>query len=369
MAVADSQGNDEPKLGKVLREDLRRDDLQRTLTRDFKELKEFYVDEVRKKKLAEMGWLKRWIYMIAWLLKSLFLKLTPLRRLLVVISLLLILFSSRFVIGVDDISTNNLVIVGGVLLLFILMLELKDKLLARSELEAGRAVQKALMPERKPSLPGWSLWLFARPANEVGGDFVDYMQIGENRFAVALGDVAGKGLRAALLMAKLQATLRALAPDFKTLDKLGSKINEIFHRDSLPNIFASLVYLELQSDSGLVRFLNAGHLPPIALKRGTIEVTPKGAPALGFLPKATYTEQHIELQPDDSLLVYSDGLTDARNEQGAFFGSQRLFELLPGLTRLPPEEVGGRLVAEIDQFIGDARTTDDLSLVILKREG
>ncbi len=321
MAATNSQADDEPKLGRILREDLRRGDLKRTLSRDLKELREFYLDEGRKKRLASMGWLKRLIYMAAWLLKSLFLKLTPLRRVLVVMSLFLILISRTVISSDNGVQTNNLGIVGGVLLLFILMLELKDKLLARSELEAGRAVQNALMPERKPSLPGWALWLFARPANDVGGDFVDYMEVGENRFGIALGDVTGKGLRAALLMAKLQATLRALAPDFKSLAELGAKINEIFHRDSIPSIFASLVYLELQSDSGLIRFLNAGHLPPIALRSGRIVETLKGAPALGILAKATYSEQHIELEAGDSLLVYSDGVTDAETNKVIFSGA------------------------------------------------
>src|SRR5512138_3275825 len=92
----------------------------------------------------------------------------------------------------------------------VLMLELKDKLLARSELEAGRTVQLALMPDRPPVVPGWDIWLYSRSANDVGGDLVDYLQIDPQRLGVMLGDVAGKGLPAALLMAKLQATLRAL---------------------------------------------------------------------------------------------------------------------------------------------------------------
>ena len=100
---------------------------------------------------------------------------------------------------------------GIAILLFILMLELKDKLLAREELEAGRAVQRALMPDSGPTIPGWDVSLFTRSANDVGGDLVDYVPLDDQRNGLVLGDVAGKGLPAALLMAKLQSTLRALA--------------------------------------------------------------------------------------------------------------------------------------------------------------
>lgn len=357
-----AKGTKEPRLGRTIIEDLGRGDFFRTISREFGELKEFYLDQDRKKRLGQMGRIKRWIFMSAWLLKSLFLKLTPARRILLLTSFLFLFIRVEAGRGRGEFMGLSLAI-----LLFILMLELKDKLVATSELEAGRTVQRALMPDRKPSVPGWTLWLLTRPANEIGGDLLDFLQVDRNRYGVALGDVAGKGLSAALVMAKLQATLRALAPDYAALSDLGAKINDIFRRDGLPYSFASLVYLELQSDSGHVRLLNAGHMPPIALKGSMIEEMPKGDPALGILPAVTYTEQHIELQKGDLLLVYSDGVTEARNAQGDFFGHQRLVELLPRLAGFSCEQVGERLLAEVDRFVGDAKANDDLSLVVLKR--
>lgn len=370
-----SKTNGEPKFSKTLLDDLktffkdlRGGELKRTLGQDFYELKEFYLDEERKNRLKAMGRFRRWIYMTTWLLKSLFMKLTPVRRILLLISLLFLIASRNIIYGDSNINVSiNFNVAAILMLLFILMLELRDKLLARSELEAGRSVQRALMPDKSPNVPGWSLWLFTRPANEVGGDVVDFQQITSNRFGVALGDVAGKGLGAALFMAKLQAILRALAPDFTSLSELGAKINEIFYRDGIPKNFASLVYLELQSTSDFVRVLNAGHMPPIALRGTTIKEMPKGAPALGISPKAIYTEQHIELEKGDYLLVYSDGLTEARNESGDFFGDQRLLELLPKLDGITTDKFGERLIADVDQFVGNARANDDLSLVVLRR--
>jgi len=174
-------------------------------------------------------------------------------------------------------------------------------------------------------------------------------------------------LRAALLTAKLQATIRALAPDFNSLSDLGDKLNHIFCRDSLPNLFASVVYAEIQPEHGLVRLLNAGHLPPLILRGGSIERTDKGGMALGLSPQATFNEQRFTLGTNDMLFVYSDGLTEAQNDQGTFFGESKLLELLPQLAPYPAQVVGEKLLAEVDRFIGDARAFDDISIAILKR--
>jgi hypothetical protein len=368
MIAKNSNDTAEPKLAQTLIQDMRRGDFKRTLRRDYSELKEFYLDNERKARLKNMGRIKRGFWMSWWLLKSLFFKLTPARRILLMISFFIILQSGTAGYEGESIRiTSDAGKIGFVVLLFVLMLELKDKLMAQSELEAGRSVQRALMPQQSPSVPGWELWLMTRPANEVGGDLVDYLEIGEDRYGIALGDVAGKGLKAALLMVKLQATLRALAADFTSLAGLGAKLNTILRRDGLPNSFASLVYLELQSGSGTVRLLNAGHMPPLILKDGVIQETAHGAVAIGVMSDATFTEQQIEFQRGDTLLIYSDGLTEAANAAGEFFGEQRVFALLGSFIGLSAPQIGERLVTAVDQFVGEARAHDDLSVIVLKR--
>ncbi|MFQ5571637.1 MAG: PP2C family protein-serine/threonine phosphatase [Rhodothermales bacterium] len=193
--------------------------------------------------------------------------------------------------------------------------------------------------------------------------------IEDNRLGIALGDVAGKGLGAAMFMAKLQSTLRAIAPNFESLAALGAQVNAIFRRDGLPSRFVSLVYLELEPNNGAVRLLNAGHLPPLVVRGETVEELPKGSPALGIMSDVDYTEQHVRLSEHDFLLVYSDGLTEARNEQGDFFETQRLKELLPSLSGLTARRTGERLLSAVKAFEGDTRPSDDLSLVLLKRTG
>ena len=367
MTSGNSTSDGQQNLGKTILNDFRRTDIQSSLQRDFSELKEFMLTEERQLRLKNMKQVKRWLFMAWWFLEGLFLKLTPARRILLLAAVFFL--ASNLTIESDRSGAHfeGFHVLGALILLFVLMLELKDKLLAHEELEAGHAVQNALMPERSPQVSGWSLWLYTRSANEVGGDLVDFIQMSADRVGITLGDVAGKGLRAALLTAKLQSTIRALAPDIYPLADLASKLNFIFCRDSLPNLFASVVYAELKPDSGSVRMVNSGHLPPLLLRGSVIEKTAKGGIALGLSPQATFVEQQLELGVGDILLIYSDGLTEARNLEGTFFGEQRVLDLLPQLNAYNAQQIGDRLLAEVDRFIGEARAWDDISIAILKR--
>src|SRR5262249_8330690 len=260
MATTESGIEHEPNLLRTLSQDARhlwkevqRNGLRRTIARTFLELQDFYLDDHARERLLGMGKVRRAFYLVAWLLKSLFFKLTPARRVLFALSVVLMWQATNIERqrGMTRISIH-FPFLGIATLLLILMLELKDKLVARSELEAGRSVQRALMPDPSPTIPGGDLWLFTRSANDVGGDLVDYVPVDNQRFGIALGDVAGKGLPAALLMAKLQATLRALAVEETSLAALGQKTNRILCRDGLPNRFATLVYLGVCARSGSV---------------------------------------------------------------------------------------------------------------------
>lgn len=360
--MPEKQNNSEPKVGQTFFEDLRRGDFFKNIKRDFKDLKEFYIDEGHQKQLSDMNRIKRWFFFSVWLFKSLFFKLTPTRRLLVVAGVIFL-----FVGGNSGVSTNGQVMLFVLILLFVLMLELKDKMLARSELEAGRSVQFALMPEESPKVSGWNIWLFTTPANDVGGDLVDFLKIDDSRYGIALGDVAGKGLGAALFMAKLQSTIRALAPDYPKLTDLASKINQIFHRDATANKFASLIYLVLGPDSDEIRLLNAGHFPPFIIKKNSITEDKKGDPALGIMKDTRFKEHTIKIKSGEGMCVYSDGVTEAMNEQEVFFGDARLRKLIEQADHKSAKETGQTILRQIHSFIGDASLTDDLSMIILYR--
>ncbi len=353
----------------VVWEQVGRVGVKQTFTSSLADLQEFFLTTHRRDRLAGMGRVKRTVYLGLWLLKAMFLKLTPPRRLLLVLSVWLMWQGGFRMDAGSTHVTFEFPFLAIAVLLLILMLELKDKLLARSELEAGRAVQLALMPVRAPALAGWDIWLYTRSANDVGGDLVDYLRIDAGRLGLALGDVAGKGLPAALLMAKLQATIRALAAQCVSLGELGAKVNRILNRDGLPNRFATLVYLEIAPGSGAVRLLNAGHMPPLLLNGPSVDELPRGSIALGIVGEADFAEQQADLGPGQALIVYSDGVTEAMNAAGEFFGDERLRAVLAGAGSATAEQAGMRVLAAADAFVAGARVFDDLSLLIVKRVG
>lgn len=368
MTAQTPRRDTEPRLRDTLRDDIQQGNYLRTFRKELHELKAFYISDVKHKRLQSMTPLKRGLYIAGWLGKGMLLKLTPFRRIVLVAGLVLLITSPVVVISEERVQITNLHLVGGAAILLVLMLELKDKLLARDELVAGQRVQRALLPEQTPSVPGWKVWIYSRPANEVGGDLIDFIKLGGNRFAIALGDVSGKGLQAALIMAKLQATLKALAPDFRSLAELVEKLNVIFYRDGLPNSFASLVFAEITSDSGSLRFVNAGHYPPILITAGEPKEMQKGDAALGLMASVKYQELQVGLGSGETFIIYSDGLTEARNERDEFFGVERLLTRLSSLKDRSPEEMGNALLGEVNFFARDASPNDDLSLVILRRE-
>ena len=358
----------EQKIFKTLKGDLRAGGFRKSIRAEFRELKEFMLNEQGKKRLSEMGWWRRWFFTAWWLLKSLFFKLTPVRRIVFTVGIFFLVIARSITVSSDQVQfRGDTQGIGVVCVLFVLLLELKDKLIAREELEAGRAVQQALMPETTPQIAGWNIWLFSRSANEVGGDLVDCVEVGEGKLGIVLGDVAGKGLRAALLMAKLQATVRAVAPDYSDLSELAAKLNGVFYRDSLKNMFASALYIEVTPNTDQIRLVNAGHLPPLIVHGKGYEVHLKGGPALGLMQAATYQEQQLSVKPGEIICLYSDGVTEAQNTSGVFFDVHRVGDFLEQSVDLPVHRIGSMIVAEIDRFIGEARCRDDVSLALIKR--
>jgi len=348
------------------------DDLKQTrwdqTFRELQQLYAFYLDDERRDELASMGRIRRAFSVLFWILKSLLLKLSPARRVMLLVALVFA------VVGWKKLEISSVVMDfdlrpwGFALLLIVLMLELRDKLLAKDEIAVARQVQLALHPDSHPVIPGWTVWSLSRPANDVGGDLVDYLELDGFRHAVVLGDVAGKGLGAALLTAKLQATLRALVPDATSLDELGARVDNILHRDGLANRYATLFFASVEHHSGRLLYLNAGHNPAFAVHADRTEKLSASSFPLGMMGTADYDEGSIEMAPGDLLVIYSDGLTEAENDAGEEFGGDRLEAMLPALRGLTPHEVGRAILDQVDDFLGDARLTDDLSLAIIVRD-
>jgi sigma-B regulation protein RsbU (phosphoserine phosphatase) len=347
-------------IGRTVLDDLKQGDLHRTVWRDLQDLYLFYLDDEDRARLRTMTRLQRSWKTVLWAAKSLVRNLPPGRRVLLLGAALAFAYGA-----LQGVSPWTLA--GFVLLLLVLMFELRDKLLARNELEVGRAVQLALLPAGNPELSGWEFWLYSRPANDVGGDLLDYLSLGDGRLQLALGDVAGKGLGAALLAAKLQSTLRAVSGGDADLAAIATRTNEIFCRDGLANRFATLVLLDLHADGGRVRLLNAGHMPPLHANGSSVATLPPVALPIGIMPDAVFSEQVLDVAVGDLVLVYSDGLSEAVNESEEMFGDDGVRSLTERLHGLPAAQVGNAILEELGRFVGGARPFDDLSFAVLRR--
>lgn len=367
--TSDKTNNTDPKLGRTLKDDFKHVDFIGEIKKEFRELKSFYIDEQKKERLKNMNRARGNLHVFVWLFKSLFFRLNPFRRILTVLGVVFLLFGE---IKTGNTGSGGVVVettmLGALMILFVLMLELKDKLLAKTELEGGRKVQKALLPDENPEISGWKVWLYSRPANEVCGDLVDYLKLSETHIGLTMADVAGKGLSAALMMSKLQSTIRAIANEKDSLSKFAQNVNHIFHRDSLPSLFASMLYIQVIPGKGKLKYVNAGHLPPLIIKGETIEEMPKGDAAIGIIKDSKFKEQRMDLKPGETLIVYSDGVTEAINEVGQFFGKERLINTIKRYHDLSVEKLGEAITKQVEMFSGEAPRSDDLSLIVLKRE-
>jgi len=344
---------------KTIKKDIQDSSKSTNITFDYFDTLDYYLSKEQKERLKKMSFLKKCFYIPIWLFKILFFKLTPGRRIVFVVSMaLLISRTSRY-----DYSPF-----GIVLIIFLLLLELKDKLIAKDELKAGHAVQMAFMPEQSPIIPGYQVFLFTKPANNVGGDMIDYIQLNDTTYGIAIADISGKELGAALHMVKLQAILRTVVSDFKSLSKLGEKINTIFCRDTGKKRFASMLYLELSTKSNKVRFVNAGHFPPIKVSQNNIVTFSKGQAALGLSKGIKYKEQQLELNSGEVVILYSDGVTEAMNTKGQFFNETRLNSIVKHTAYKTASEIGAIILKEVKDFVGSAKIHDDLSLVVIKKD-
>lgn len=363
--MSDSQGrfknviDDASRYTQSVIDDFASRDIPDTLRRDFRETYDFYVSDGERQRLATMGTFQRSVFSTWYIFRGLFLKLSPVRRLILVLATILAWG------GVTDGGEDTFM--GFIVLLFVLGLELKDKTQARVELQEGRAVQLAIMPVTTPELDGWEIWMHSTPANDVGGDLVDHISLGDGRVGLTLGDVAGKGLPAALMAAKLQATLRAIAPDVDDLATRASKVNRIIRRDGLPNLFVSMLHADVTANSGQVDFVNAGHHPPLHIHEDGLKELDRGNPAIGLSVDSAFNAQSVQLSGSDLLVFYTDGVTEARNEIGRFFSDERFLDLVKHCHGMSAHALGDRIIEAVSGFVQTARQSDDLSLIILRR--
>jgi sigma-B regulation protein RsbU (phosphoserine phosphatase) len=212
------------------------------------------------------------------------------------------------------------------------------------------------------------------PARMVSGDYYDFMPLGEGSLAFAIGDVAGKGISAALLMATIQSTMRTqlsmnngAGPLGLSTAKLVSMLNKQLYATTAPEKYATF-YFELYNDSdNTLKYTNAGHLAPILLRDGTISTMDSTGTVVGAFPVARYTEKSVQLQQGDMLVAYTDGIVEPENAYGEMFGEERLMDLLVKFSHTDSSEIIARTMEAVNQWTGAGELQDDMTMVVARR--
>jgi sigma-B regulation protein RsbU (phosphoserine phosphatase) len=257
-----------------------------------------------------------------------------------------------------------------------LLNEVADKQRIKRELEIAREVQQKFFPKLTPQLPGLTLAGRCMPAREVSGDFFDYLPLGECVMDMVVGDISGKGISAALLMASLQSAIRAQPPmaaalhydEDRRLATLMHVLNRHLYLLTPPEKFATLCYLSLQADRHRVSYCNAGHEAPVHISAdGSVDRLTDGGMVLGAFPEMNYDVGEIVLHDGDLLAVYTDGLLDAMSRNGEEFGEDRLIALLQELRQQPPEQILEAVFRRVQIWSEGAPQHDDITLVIARQ--
>lgn len=239
----------------------------------------------------------------------------------------------------------------------------------QAELEIARQVQAQLFPRSTPVMHGLQLNALCNAARMVSGDYYDYQAIDSHRVAIALGDVAGKGVSAALLMASLQACLRMQLREMAGGDiaKVMSRINVQLHASTAPEKYATFFLAIYDDESGEFTYTNAGHLPPVLIREGKATMLDVNGIPVGAFPFAQYDCSRLMLEPGDLLVGYTDGITEPENEFGEMFGEQRLIDLLVKSAKLEPEAILAAVIDSVRRFTGSPELQDDMTLMIARR--
>jgi sigma-B regulation protein RsbU (phosphoserine phosphatase) len=260
-----------------------------------------------------------------------------------------------------------------------LIIESKEKERLESELEIAREVQSQLFPKSVPRLKRLELTGACRPARMVSGDYYDFIQLGPNWTVLAIGDVAGKGISAALLMASIQSSLRAQlsanshasesldnGQGFSTAELTAQLNTQLYESTSLEK-FATFFCAIYEEEAGQLHYTNAGHLPPILIRKGRAELLEVNGMVLGAFPNQPYGRGCVQLQPGDLLTAYTDGITEPENEYGEEFGERRLTELLIRNAHRPLEELVTVVTEAASAWGSAAEQQDDMTLLLLRR--
>jgi sigma-B regulation protein RsbU (phosphoserine phosphatase) len=236
------------------------------------------------------------------------------------------------------------------------------------ELALAAQIQRDFMPKDSPLMKGFEVSGLNLPCFEVGGDYFDFIPIDHERMGIVVADVSGKGVSAALLMASLRASLHTELNPGYNLTAMTGRLNEFVHRSSAANSFITFIFCELNLRTGEVRYVNAGHNPPVVLNgRGKTEHLDPCGLCLGMFPGSAYEAKQIKVESGDIILIFTDGLTESRNSAGQELGEERIIDFLRRNLHRPANDILQELKALFLEFTAGVDPFDDTTLVIIKR--
>jgi sigma-B regulation protein RsbU (phosphoserine phosphatase) len=242
-------------------------------------------------------------------------------------------------------------------------------MLLRHEMALASDVQRKLLPERSLAIEGFQLAAVCRPAAVVGGDFYDLLSLPDGAVAITLGDVSGKGLPAAVMMASIQPLLRnLLLRNSDPLRHIVADLNNSILRSSSPERYSTLFCGVLNRERNQLTYVNAGHIPPFIIRHASdrIEHPAEGDVPVGLMPWTSFIEQTVRLHSGDVFVCISDGILEAQDSRGELWDGALVTELLSEARHLPVTQILDRLVQAVDLYAGGAEQSDDMTAIVLK---
>ena len=322
----------------------------------------------------------RRIHVIREFFWAVFEKLSPARRVLLLLALVLLVIpgSSYEYTGANgkvQIGEFNTHFWSALVLLLLLMLEIADRVVMKRDLQIAREIQTWLLPGAPPQIPGLAIAYATRPANTVAGDYYDVFPRpgktnADNRVVLAVADVAGKSIPAAMLMATFQASLKTLSTALVALPELASNMNRYACTNSQGGLrFTTAFLAEYDPVRRTLDYINAGHNNPIMRRAsGQIERLDVGGLPFGIQPEVKYESATVTLAPGDWLIIFTDGLVEAQNAGQEEYGEMRLLTAIEAGKSFEPTEMLKRLMTELDFFVGTTPQHDDVTCMLIKSE-
>ncbi len=235
------------------------------------------------------------------------------------------------------------------------------------DLAIARSIQLSFLPREMPKLQGFRFGAHYQPAREIGGDFYDFIHLDDNRIGILIGDVSGKGVAAALFMARFTTDFRVLAIREQYPERLIRRINESACAQSCRGMFVTLLYMVIEQNSGEAVYVNAGHLPPIIWNSSEgkcVTLSGSGGPPIGIVPDRHWASARMSLDPGACILLSTDGLMEAKNDRGGQFGWERIENCLEA-GGSDVESAKSRISFSLAQFVGECPQADDITLVLV----